>query len=262
MFSVSVRSRLTSRVLSRTATKKNKKNLVFITHTMASSSAARRIVLRGINNRHSLLRTANYYASDIYQSSTRASLLATPSTNNNQHNDIINMQSYKMSTIAAAASEHDYDDFDNNNSSNNNTNNHTAPLFSSIPTLHPSSLHAIEHKMKLSTMTEIQHKTFEAASSGQDILGRARTGTGKTLAFLLPAVENALRLGRVPGKFDRSSKGGIAILVISPTRELAMQIHTQAQVLTSSHSNTSLDNVKYAHQQSKMTSQVMYGGKL
>lgn len=221
---------------------------------MASSSAARRIVLRGINNnRHSLLRTANYYASDIYQSSTRASLLATPSTNNH-HNDItINMQSYKMSTIATAASEHDdYDDFDNN---------HTAPLFSSIPTLHPSSLHAIEHKMKLSTMTEIQHKTFEAASSGQDILGRARTGTGKTLAFLLPAVENALRLGRVPGKFDRSSKGGIAILVISPTRELAMQIHTQAQVLTSSHSNTSLDNVNYAHSQSKMTSQVMYGGK-
>ena len=229
---------------------------------MASSSAARRIVLRGINNRHSLLRTANY-ASDIYhQSSTRASLLATPSTNNH-HNDIISMQSYKMSTIATAASEHDYDDlFDNNNnSSNNNTNNHTAPLFSSIPTLHPSSLHAIEHKMKLSTMTEIQHKTFEAASSGQDILGRARTGTGKTLAFLLPALENALRLGRVPGKFDRSSKGGIAILVISPTRELAMQIHTQAQVLTSSHSNTSLDNVNYAHAQSKMTSQVMYGGK-
>ena len=231
---------------------------------MASSSTARRIVLRGINNRHSLLRSANYYASDIYhQSSTRASLLATPSTNNHHNDIIINMQSYKMSTIATAASEHDdYDDlFDNNNSSNNNTNNHTAPLFSSIPTLHPSSLHAIEHKMKLSTMTEIQHKTFEAASSGQDILGRARTGTGKTLAFLLPALENALRLGRVPGKFDRSSKGGIAILVISPTRELAMQIHTQAQVLTSSHSNTSLDNVNYAHAQSKMTSQVMYGGK-
>lgn len=125
-------------------------------------------------------------------------------------------------------------------------------------------------------MTEIQHKTFEVASSGRDILGRARTGTGKTLAFLLPALENALRLGRVPGKFDRSShnvsnhnvgghekrkKGGIAILVISPTRELAMQIHTQAQVLTSSHSNTSLDNVKYAQKQSKMISQVMYGGK-
>ncbi|KAL7547470.1 hypothetical protein ACHAWF_010763 [Thalassiosira exigua] len=96
--------------------------------------------------------------------------------------------------------------------------------------LHPSSLHAIHNKFKLEHTTEIQSKTFEAASSGRDVLGRARTGTGKTLAFLLPAIESALRAGRTPGD-------GVAVVVLSPTRELAMQIHDQAGVLASSHAN-------------------------
>lgn len=60
---------------------------------------------------------------------------------------------------------------DESSSSNQHQQDEAPPTFSSIPTLHPSSLHAIEHKMKLSNMTEIQHKTFEAASSGRDILG-------------------------------------------------------------------------------------------
>ncbi|KAL3761344.1 hypothetical protein ACHAWU_000478 [Discostella pseudostelligera] len=136
-------------------------------------------------------------------------------------------------------------------------------------------------------MTPIQQQTFHAASSGQDVLGRARTGTGKTLAFLLPALESALRMGRVPGPplsphylirnnenvdgiYDESSqqksitRGGIAILIISPTRELAMQIHHQAQMITSSHtnSNSSYDSSFNERQKHKypMISQVMYGG--
>jgi len=146
------------------------------------------------------------------------------------------------------------------------------PLFSSIPSLHPSSLHAIEKKLKITTMTEIQHKTFEAASSGRDILGRARTGTGKTLAFLLPAIENSLRIGRVPGPHGQTSvcsetgkeqTGGIATLILSPTRELAMQIHQQAQVLAASHANGSTsDHTGGSRRRGgyRMASQVMYGG--
>ena len=129
-------------------------------------------------------------------------------------------------------------------------------------------------------MTEIQRRTFEAASSVRDVLGRARTGTGKTLAFLLPAIESALRLGRVPGPHDGGMRrgrkgvvpaaaadaddddddegrrrGGIAVLILSPTRELAMQTHAQAQVLAASHAN-GIDRLgRHA-----MASQVMYGG--
>lgn len=232
---------------------------------MTSYSAARRILLRG--NSRSILCNNHHITSVNHHSSRALSVVAssmspTP-TQFNDHNrpHNIKLQNYTMtmSTISTAASEHEEEDNDDT----------TAPRFSSLPTLHPSSLHAIEHKMKLSTMTEIQHKTFMAASSGQDILGRARTGTGKTLAFILPALENALRLGRVPGppytthnNNDKSSNNntGIAILVLSPTRELAMQIHNQAQILTSSHANSSMDHVHYAQKQSRMTSQVMFGG--
>jgi len=138
------------------------------------------------------------------------------------------------------------------------------PLFTSLETIHPSSVHAITHKLKLERMTEIQYKTFDAASTGSDVLARARTGTGKTLAFLVPGIQSALRSGRMPGRHGHSvvnddgtqQRGGIAMLILSPTRELAAQIHNQAQVLTSSHTNSGDDSTN----KHPMVSQVMFGG--
>lgn len=57
-----------------------------------------------------------------------------------------------------------------------------------------------------------------------DILAQAKTGTGKTLAFLLPAIQTLLNKKQKPGS-------GISLLVISPTRELAMQIAKEATAL-------------------------------
>jgi ATP-dependent RNA helicase MSS116 len=110
------------------------------------------------------------------------------------------------------------------------------PRFEDKPNLHPSSKIALK-KMGLETMTEIQAKTFDAAASGQDILARARTGTGKTMAFLLPA------LNRIA---ENPIKGQVNMLILSPTRELASQIANQARQLTSAHSGISY--------------QVMFGG--
>ena len=55
---------------------------------------------------------------------------------------------------------------------------------------------------------------------GVDVLAKAKTGTGKTLAFLIPVIERAAKRGN--GK-------GISGLIISPTRELAQQIAAEAQ---------------------------------
>jgi ATP-dependent RNA helicase MSS116 len=138
------------------------------------------------------------------------------------------------------------------------------PLFTSLKTIHPATVHAITHKLKLERMTEIQYKTFDAAATGSDVLARARTGTGKTLAFLIPGIQSALRQ-RVPGGHRYSvihndgtqKRGGIAMLILSPTRELAVQIHNQAQVLTSSHTNSG-DSINDSNH--PMVCQVMYGG--
>lgn len=75
------------------------------------------------------------------------------------------------------------------------------------------------------TPTVIQTKTIPVALDGKDILGSAPTGTGKTLAFLIPAVQHLL-------DFPRRKPGPPRILILTPTRELAMQIAEQAKRLT------------------------------
>ena len=66
--------------------------------------------------------------------------------------------------------------------------------------------------------TEIQAKAIPVGLSGRDILGSAQTGTGKTAAFALPIIQNLLD-GR-SGHGERQ----IRSLVVTPTRELALQI--------------------------------------
>ena len=119
----------------------------------------------------------------------------------------------------------------------------TYPKFAEVPDLHPS-LKAALAKMELVTMTEIQAKTWEAASAGQDVLGRARTGTGKTISFLLPALQQLLE---APQKIEPHH---VAILILSPTRELAAQIGEQTRQL--------LQMDKAAKQ--RITHQVIVGG--
>jgi ATP-dependent RNA helicase RhlE len=69
--------------------------------------------------------------------------------------------------------------------------------------------------------TPVQAAAIPEAMEGKDVLATAQTGTGKTLAFLIPIIENLLRQdGR-----------GIAALVLVPTRELAMQVVDQYDVL-------------------------------
>ncbi len=63
--------------------------------------------------------------------------------------------------------------------------------------------------------TPVQEKAIPPAMEGRDVLATAQTGTGKTLAFIIPAVE--LLRDTLPC--------GIQVLVLVPTRELAMQVH-------------------------------------
>ncbi len=67
------------------------------------------------------------------------------------------------------------------------------------------------------TLTTIQSRTIPLALQGLDILGAAKTGSGKTLAFLIPVLENLYRKRWT--EYD-----GVGALILSPTRELAIQI--------------------------------------
>ncbi|KAF9070704.1 P-loop containing nucleoside triphosphate hydrolase protein [Rhodocollybia butyracea] len=78
----------------------------------------------------------------------------------------------------------------------------------------------IDRKLK----DNIKHEFMtEPGLAGKDLLVQAKTGTGKTVGFLLPAVEKLLR--------NPNRARGAAILVLSPTRELAHQIAKEARTL-------------------------------
>ena len=66
--------------------------------------------------------------------------------------------------------------------------------------------------------TEIQRKAIPEVLAGRDLMASAQTGTGKTAAFVLPALERLLTPSNVHGKGPR-------VLVLTPTRELAMQVN-------------------------------------
>lgn len=76
---------------------------------------------------------------------------------------------------------------------------------------------------RFSTPTPVQAAAIPPALEGKDVIATAQTGTGKTLAFLIPLME----------KLSAHGTAGIAALVLVPTRELAMQVVAQYDVLRS-----------------------------
>ncbi|CAM9298724.1 unnamed protein product [Choristocarpus tenellus] len=77
----------------------------------------------------------------------------------------------------------------------------------------------------IGSLFPIQALTFEHVMEGKDLIGRARTGMGKTLAFAVPVIEQLLKFKGTlkPGRPPR-------VLVMAPTRELAKQVATDFEM--------------------------------
>ncbi len=79
------------------------------------------------------------------------------------------------------------------------------------------------------TLTPIQARAISPALEGKDVIGTAQTGTGKTLAFLIPIIEMLRTESKNEAK--NGSLKNVRALVLLPTRELAMQVHEQYEQL-------------------------------
>ncbi|KAI1381081.1 ATP-dependent RNA helicase HAS1 [Hypoxylon crocopeplum] len=97
--------------------------------------------------------------------------------------------------------------------------------------LSEKTMKAIKEDMGFEKMTTIQRRAIPPLLAGRDVLGAAKTGSGKTLAFLIPAVEMLSALRFKP-------RNGTGVIVVSPTRELALQIFGVARELMAHHSQT------------------------
>ncbi|GAA5826636.1 hypothetical protein JCM5353_004998 [Sporobolomyces roseus] len=80
------------------------------------------------------------------------------------------------------------------------------------------------------TPTPIQSAAFPVMLGGRDVIGIAETGSGKTVAFGVPAIEHILTL---PQSKKGKSSAPVSVLIICPTRELAMQTHSNLDMICS-----------------------------
>ena len=87
--------------------------------------------------------------------------------------------------------------------------------FADLPLSEPTASGLASSHYK--TLTDIQSRAISHALKGRDVLGAAKTGSGKTLAFLVPVLENLYRK-------KWTDQDGLGALILSPTRELAIQI--------------------------------------
>ncbi|CAB1328363.1 unnamed protein product [Coregonus sp. 'balchen'] len=103
--------------------------------------------------------------------------------------------------------------------------------FASLASLVSESTLKGVKEMGFDHMTEIQHKSIRPLLEGRDVLAAAKTGSGKTLAFLIPSIELIYKLKFMP-------RNGTGVVILSPTRELAMQTYGVMKELMTHHVHT------------------------
>ena len=95
--------------------------------------------------------------------------------------------------------------------------------------LSPPTLRALA-KLSFTSPTPIQSSAIPEILEGHDVIGKASTGSGKTLAFGIPILESFLNTNQIPVVEEK--KRLPMALILSPTRELAKQIHDHITALT------------------------------
>jgi ATP-dependent RNA helicase MSS116, mitochondrial len=91
-------------------------------------------------------------------------------------------------------------------------------------------INTIVRDMGIHTMTDVQRLTINECLDGADVIAQAKTGTGKTIAFLMPIVQRILQDPTLESRTrSMATPGDIRALIISPTRELAEQIAVEAK---------------------------------
>lgn len=87
--------------------------------------------------------------------------------------------------------------------------------------LHPALKKAIQN-LNYTNPTPIQEQAIPLVQEGKDILASAQTGTGKTAAFLLPVLNRLAKL-------NKNTSNNPKVLILVPTRELALQVSEEAE---------------------------------
>ena len=146
--------------------------------------------------------------------------LQADSTNSNSNTDRDDASTFTSTTTTTTTQEQDHDPAppQQTNITDINDDDDRRSSFASLTALRPELLQAVTH-LGYTSMTEIQQRALPLALAGTDLVGQAKTGSGKTVIFGL-ALLQSLDL------FLDHTEGRPQALVLSPTRELAQQLVT------------------------------------
>ncbi|KAG0346283.1 hypothetical protein BG004_001991 [Podila humilis] len=100
-----------------------------------------------------------------------------------------------------------------------------AQPFGDLKNLQPTTLEAIQSTFGYEAMSKVQVQVLSQLPTQHDLMVKAKTGTGKTLAFLVAALESLMAL---PLESQVKMTGKIGCVIITPTRELSLQISEEA----------------------------------
>ncbi|KAG0268350.1 hypothetical protein DFQ27_006973 [Actinomortierella ambigua] len=114
--------------------------------------------------------------------------------------------------------------------------------FDTLQNIDPRILETVQSEFGFDRMSKVQHQVLRRMPTQRDLLVKAKTGTGKTLAFLVAALDSIQRahqmthgVGNTNGGGSAAEllmdRGGIQCLIVAPTRELALQIADEASRL-------------------------------
>ncbi|KAF0694408.1 Aste57867_14705 [Aphanomyces stellatus] len=115
--------------------------------------------------------------------------------------------------------------------SSSSTGTHVSDVSVTSLDISTPSMRALTQVMGYEKLTKVQAATLPVILQGQDVLAKSKTGTGKTMAFLVPTIETLTRNLLRPKKHAKP----VSALILSPSRELASQIQVEATKLATFH---------------------------
>lgn len=190
-------------------------------------------MLRRLLPRHASLRISSYQTRAVPSASfpRHCSIrhrIQVPSVNR-QRLCVISGETVRLFSVDASASPEIITASDKENDENA-AREEEEVHFKDLPDLDPRILSAID-KLGISKMTEVQAKSYAPIVAGKDVMSRAQTGTGKTFAFLVPAIQRLIQQQREHMDDENYTTNRVQVLILSPTRELALQIDSQVEAL-------------------------------
>ncbi len=159
--------------------------------------------------------TFTTFAAPLMATTTSASSTAFPSIYSSSSSSSFSSVRASMSTEAAANLE-----------VNQETEAENKDLAVENLGIHESLVDSLHHTFGIKNLFPIQAQVFSPIQANRDLVGKSRTGTGKTLAFCLPIVDKIVK-----ARYPHPTSGAPMVLVLEPTRELANQIQRELEKL-------------------------------